>query len=341
VIDDQEAIAGRRKTVMTKYSSGENSTSLVAIFDDQPMETEVRLMNILLTLFVVVIFSAGSWIFNNDAKNMIIRPIERLTLLVKKLAGMVFMLSAEEESDELGGENEMDFIDLIADKMSNVFDKDENLSKKAKKAANQLIPSEVSPNMSHGGRRISPDDENDGKDNPQDLVHSRPELVNLRSCLLDTKARSYFRLFLSREFNVENIAFWEAVHEYKLLFVKRARFIYTTYVSQAAVSQVNIPASQRAKIKGVLTSNVGECSADMFDLAHGEIFKLMERDPFPRFLKSDLALTFAKIAKVDDMSRPEDSSPRSSEAIISTRMSGLPGKGRRRASQAELAQMLK
>jgi hypothetical protein len=43
----------------------------VAIFDDQSMETEARMMNILLTLFVVVIFSVGSWVFNNDAK---VRP---------------------------------------------------------------------------------------------------------------------------------------------------------------------------------------------------------------------------------------------------------------------------
>ena len=290
--DDVETRAERRMTVMTKYSSGseDDNSMLVAIFDDQAMETEVRLMNILLTLFVVVIFSAGSWIFNNDAKKMIIEPIERLTLLVKKLAGMVFMLSAEEEGDELGEENEMDFIDLIANKMSNVFDKDEKLNKKANKTASKLIPSEVSPAGSRGSRRISPQEEDESSD-PLDLVHSRPELINLRSCLHDPKARSYFRLFLSREFNVENIAFWEAVYDYKLLFVKRARFIYTTYISQAAVSQVNIPAIQRAKIKGVLTTNVGECSADMFDLAHGEIFKLMERDPFPRFLKSDLAVS--------------------------------------------------
>ena len=50
----------------------------------------------------------------------------------------------------------------------------------------------------------------------EDLIHSRRELLDLAACLANYKARSYFRLFLSREFNVENIAFWEAVQEYKV-----------------------------------------------------------------------------------------------------------------------------
>ena len=44
------------------------------------------------------------------------------------------------------------------------------------------------------------------------LLESRPELQDLLSALTNEKARSYFRLFLSREFNVENITFWEAVY---------------------------------------------------------------------------------------------------------------------------------
>ena len=150
---------------MTKYTAASGDTdswtdgnSIVAIFDDQGVETEARIMNILLTLFVVLIFSAGSWIFNNDAKVMIIRPIERLTKLVKKLAGMVFMLSAEEDGDEGMSEgNELDFIDVIADKMSSVFAEDDKMDKKAGKHARGLLPSEFSPgkgNKKKAGLRV-------------------------------------------------------------------------------------------------------------------------------------------------------------------------------------------
>jgi hypothetical protein len=47
----------------------------------------------------------------------------------------------------------------------------------------------------------------------------------------------------------------------------------------------------------------------MFDKAHTEIFRLMARDPFPRFLKSDLAITFAKIAKIQDLNTNDDIEP--------------------------------
>ncbi|GMH86494.1 hypothetical protein TL16_g10564 [Triparma laevis f. inornata] len=235
--NDELVLNDRRKVVMTKYTAASNNdatswtngNSIVAIFDDQEMETEVRIMNILLTLFVVIIFSLGSWIFNNDAKTMIIRPIERLTKLVKKLAGMVFMLSAEEEAegrDGLADGDEMNFIDLIAGKMSNVFADDPKMDKKASKHANALVPSEFSPKQK--GIGLNARVHTTGTESTQndfmsgdELVQSRPELKQLENCLNNQKARSYFRLFLSREFNVENISFWEAVQEYKVQFKKK------------------------------------------------------------------------------------------------------------------------
>ncbi|GMH99670.1 hypothetical protein TrVE_jg337 [Triparma verrucosa] len=314
--NDEVILNDRRKVVMTKYtaaasddpSTWTDANSIIAIFDDQEVETQVRIMNILLTLFVVMIFSAGSWIFNNDAKTMIIRPIERLTKLVKKLAGMVFMLSAEEEegSDGLSEGNEMNFIDLIADKMDNVFADDDKLKKKASKHANKLVPSELSPKTNHVGLNArvhtngSESDSSMHEMNAEELIQSRPELKDLNYCLNNQKARSYFRLFLSREFNVENISFWEAVQEYKVQFKKKAKFIYTTYISQAAMSQVNIPAAQRAMLKEMVTQAQIQCDAEMYDKAQEEIFRLMSRDPFPRFLKSDLAVTYAKIAREND-----------------------------------------
>ena len=56
-------------------------------------------------------------------------------------------------------------------------------------------------------------------------------------------------------------------------------------MSQAAVSQVNIPAAQRAKLKAALTGDAITCDAQMYDNAQEEIYRLMSRDPFPRFLK--------------------------------------------------------
>ncbi len=372
--EDKVALKERRKTVMTRYTAGyvsddATASTIVAIFDDQTKETEVRIMNILLTLFVVVIFSVGSWIFNNDAKVMIIRPIERLSALVKKLAGMVFMLSAEEEGDTSEEGNEMDFIDLIAHKMSDVFENDVKMDKKAKSVSSSLIPSTLGRRPSSGLLQnpkvyigedtgltgsMKSGESADADDNSlanaahnENLVNSRNELVDLKACLGHQKARSYFRLFLSREFNVENIAFWEAVTEYKDLFRKRAKSIYKTYISQAALSQVNIPAKQRAAIKKILMDSNGICDAAMFDLAHEEIFRLMARDPYPRFLKSDLAITYAKIAAQQD--RVDNDMFLQDQDSTGERSSGKDVSGRserhhsvsRRTSKADLIAMIK
>jgi hypothetical protein len=47
----------------------------------------------------------------------------------------------------------------------------------------------------------------------------------------------------------------------------------------------------------MLTAEEIVCDAAMYDKAQEEIFRLMSRDPYPRFLKSDLAVTYAKIAR--------------------------------------------
>ena len=93
--------------------------------------------------------------------------------------------------------------------------------------------------------------------------------------------------------------------------------------------QVNIPAAQRATIKGMLTTDKPVCTSDMFDKAHTEIFRLMSRDPFPRFLKSDLAITFAKIAKIQDVTGEvkqddNDEEPSSGKPIVDSGRSGRP-----------------
>lgn len=319
VMKDDPLKQVRRKSIMTRYVVTTEKGTISAIFDDQDIETEIRVMNIILTIFVVFIFGIGSWVFNNDAKHMIIQPIERLTGLIKKLAGMVFMLSAEDNADSPNMGNEMEFIDSIASKMSDVFDTKSSKEDATLKRRNsnmgpfdKVFPDGQDPNNLSGKDGAVAVEEAEMGSIPseeaeiQALLDSRAELKDLFSALQNEKARSYFRLFLSREFNVENIAFWEAVYDFKTQFFKRAKFIYTTYISQAGMSQVNIPAKMRRDIKDSLLvdENETDFSIHIFSEAQEEIYKLMQRDPFPRFLKSDLAITYARIAKVNDTEKP-------------------------------------
>ena len=67
---------------------------------------------------------------------------------------------------------------------------------------------------------------------------------------------------------------------------REANAIYDTYITQTAETQVNIPASQRTTIREAIGDRK-TLTRSAFDEAHEEIFLLMKRDPFPRFLKSD------------------------------------------------------
>lgn len=70
-------------------------------------------------------------------------------------------------------------------------------------------------------------------------------------------------------------------------------------------SQVNLDSYTRERTKG----NMESISADCFDLAQSRIFGLMEKDPYPRFLRSDLYLdlTHQKRAPVQSSLKAADS----------------------------------
>lgn len=65
----------------------------------------------------------------------------------------------------------------------------------------------------------------------------------------------YFKIFLTREFNAENIAFWEEVEQYRSKFRHDAEHIFDTYVSESAVRQVNLPHTLRKSTQDTMVIN--------------------------------------------------------------------------------------
>ena len=66
--------------------------------------------------------------------------------------------------------------------------------------------------------------------------------------------------------------------------------IYTSFIREGSPAQVNISATQRASIEKI----VKDPNISTYSIAEAEIFKLLSKDPFPRFLKSDLIKTYEK-----------------------------------------------
>ncbi|XP_055074728.2 regulator of G-protein signaling 21 [Misgurnus anguillicaudatus] len=116
--------------------------------------------------------------------------------------------------------------------------------------------------------------------------HSTPGL-KLADLLINKDYLSAFRSFLETEFSAENVDFWLACREYKKISpVKRpyrAAEIYEEFLHPMAQKEVNIDHHIRDKIKRSLANPDLTC----FDEAEAHIYKLMEKDSCPRFLKSE------------------------------------------------------
>jgi regulator of G-protein signaling len=116
----------------------------------------------------------------------------------------------------------------------------------------------------------------------EDSVHP-PELESLAATLGDPEALRYFRLFLMKEMNIENLTFYEEASKFISNIRNSSDHIYHKYIKDGAAKQVNISASQRLAIE----SKIKVPGAYTFLDAEKEIWLVMRKDPYPRFVKSD------------------------------------------------------
>ncbi|XP_030429820.1 regulator of G-protein signaling 16 isoform X1 [Gopherus flavomarginatus] len=96
-----------------------------------------------------------------------------------------------------------------------------------------------------------------------------------------------FHAFLKTEFSEENLEFWLACEEFKKSRSKtklssKAHRIFKEFVQNEAPKEVNIDHETREITRKNLTAATTTC----FDAAQAKTRTLMEKDSYPRFLKS-------------------------------------------------------
>uniref|UniRef100_A0A3P9M1Z8 Regulator of G protein signaling 13 n=1 Tax=Oryzias latipes TaxID=8090 RepID=A0A3P9M1Z8_ORYLA len=101
-----------------------------------------------------------------------------------------------------------------------------------------------------------------------------------------------FQAFLKSEFSDENLEFWLVCEQFKKMkhsfrLSSRAKKIFKSYVQAEAPREINIDQKTRELIKW----NMKTPSTSCFIEAQKIVFGLMEKDSYPRFLKSDLYRT--------------------------------------------------
>nr|XP_057923234.1 regulator of G-protein signaling 13-like [Doryrhamphus excisus] len=102
-----------------------------------------------------------------------------------------------------------------------------------------------------------------------------------------------FQAFLKSEFSDENMEFWLVCEEYKKIrthfrMTSKAKKIFKHYIQAQAPREINIDHKTREQIRHSLKAGCTGC----FDEAQRIVYGLMERDSYPRFLKSDIYRTF-------------------------------------------------
>lgn len=111
---------------------------------------------------------------------------------------------------------------------------------------------------------------------------------SLDKLLADQYGKAAFRGFLQTEFSEENLDFWMACEEYKKSKANaklqgKARKIFDQYIAIQAPKEVNLDSNTR----DITNHNILLPTRNCFDLAQKRIYGLMEKDSYPRFLRSE------------------------------------------------------
>ncbi|XP_061399772.1 regulator of G-protein signaling 17 [Musca vetustissima] len=135
------------------------------------------------------------------------------------------------------------------------------------------------------------------------LEGEQPSLEEIRSwgssfekLMKSPSGRKVFRDFLRSEFSEENILFWLACEDLKKemnaeAIGEKARLIYEDYISILSPREVSLD----ARVREIVNRNMMEPTSHTFDEAQIQIYTLMLRDSYPRFINSPKYKTLAQL----------------------------------------------
>ncbi|KAJ3599557.1 hypothetical protein NHX12_033516 [Muraenolepis orangiensis] len=125
----------------------------------------------------------------------------------------------------------------------------------------------------------------------KDLIQNakQPRRIDILLSSRRRKSLDSFRAFLCSEFSEENLDFWLACQAFRQTTSPaerswKAEQIYQEFLQPNAQREVNVDHCTRERIQGSLAQQ--RPLARCFDEAQRNIYLLMERDPWPRFLHS-------------------------------------------------------
>ncbi|XP_019760506.1 regulator of G-protein signaling 19 isoform X1 [Dendroctonus ponderosae] len=116
--------------------------------------------------------------------------------------------------------------------------------------------------------------------------------------------RKVFRNFLKGEYSEENILFWLACEDFKkhtdkTYTEKRSGLIYMNYIHPDSSTEVSLD----SRVREIVKKQLPNPHPSMYDEAQLQIYTLMQRDSYPRFLSS---VAFRTLMEKANVSKPRD-----------------------------------
>jgi hypothetical protein len=127
------------------------------------------------------------------------------------------------------------------------------------------------------------------------------DILSLADVMKEPLGRKAFREFLTAEFSVENLNFYECLEEIEKLkpdspeIQSKLVELYNRFVKEGAPEEINLPYKIKKPIKDAINENL-ELPVDKFKEAKDYCFTLMSLDSFKRFVnspQSDFAIQYA------------------------------------------------
>ncbi|PIC38759.1 hypothetical protein B9Z55_010662 [Caenorhabditis nigoni] len=152
-----------------------------------------------------------------------------------------------------------------------------------------------------------------------DMVHSWS--LSFDTLMKYRTGQKYFADFLKSEYSDENILFWQACEELKRernseKMEEKARIIYEDFISILSPKEVSLD----SKVREIVNTNMSRPTPHTFEEAQLQIYQLMARDSYPRFLTSQMyknmrnSFGVNESASIDDEREREERAERAQRA---------------------------
>ena len=269
------------------------------------------------TSLIIAVFAVGSYVISRNVRSLVVAPLERMTQIIRKLAGTVCFLSAatEDESREMTDGLETNMIESTIEKMANIFavqpDGNSALPKPLQMMAgskhteiftnSSVVSIEVTERPKGIQEQPVVDDGSvsDDRSTWRDIdTAQHRELASIDEIVSYPLVVPYFDLYLSSCFVSENLHFCLEVDRFRSIIRTHALNLHNSFISHRAHNAINTSSEGREAI----AQGLDEPTVQLFDDAQRECLILM-RGHWAVFLRSRWCRGYVRKAEEQERRR--------------------------------------